>query len=1074
MKNQKQELLKLPKLKEIPGWRIDTMSPKLQLHPMVLTPYKVSSKKLLNISPRYPKNPKLPRLLTPISIQQNEKLDEYLLESKLFHLDLPEHTHKDPNFLYSRKSYSSNSYSSIDFNNLQIPSMESNKPSSSSQGQKTVNKTQSNKNLHIASKNINEAESLVKNYKTQDVKITENFSSFDESTKKFKENVHKYVIFPPEKELEEEDEYENIEEDHKYALIHAKNDLGKHYQPGDEYKVINQKNSFKKPEILGLVENKTDSEERNDFYSSAVSYNYPKAETEDFDNTFRILDYENDEQIMLGKFHYNLLKPFVKLKDTSRISENLVLDHKAYEMNKSFQDSNFKDENSFPGRLRSESEISFTESDFDVSSVYQNGLRKSSSGEFYGRKWKSAQYRIIHSSESQEDDLIEKELVSKCSIKYLNHPEGHHNKNSDVGDDLNENPQKEESFFIENGAINIGKLKVLEVSTEKFAKTEERLYDDDQNIDFKTERSEKLVKLHVKKAQDDENNIKSGGIRKEAKEESKKVNNEEKGEDTDLQPTEKLMSSKTVKKGLKRKIAAKAGKKNTNPARSPNKLPTKPSPPLVKLGKAPKKNEKNTIKSPKPRKTGKISPKNLEKVQIYSINGKEMQISIVKEPNSQHSSDSLKDPSKLLPDSISTPKNTEPPANLENLSVINSLQNPINQTTSPRISLKLPSKPDSILKTQKNSLINSNRNSSIDSLLSVMKKNAVSSFIHNFSSALLKTVKKFRNSSKRVAKSKMPTKKPEQSLTNIKSEKSLAGPPIRESSSLENKEKIANSSTNQFISRNSIIDKSKTNLSHKGSEHSIKSKASVFSKYKSGNKNYVKKLEVSLKSKNSSISMIKKDSSEESSSFSYDESESLEQDSEFSESEEESSDSWGIEKRLRNSALYEVENFDLIKNLAMSIFENKSNKLGRDSELLGKNLSEKLDIVTEIDESRSREQEKIVMDVSKSEFDLIFMKPVQKFIFFRDEKGSMLKNTKKLLGHNKKIDEEPEQDVRIRTEKKEKFLKAGKNQKLGLKDAEYAFLEIIPTEEFITEKLKLGKNSRLRHIDEYLKPKKLK
>ena len=53
---------KLPKLNEIPGWRKEKTTKDLNLQPTVISPYTNYSKKEYFVSPRYPKELKLPPL----------------------------------------------------------------------------------------------------------------------------------------------------------------------------------------------------------------------------------------------------------------------------------------------------------------------------------------------------------------------------------------------------------------------------------------------------------------------------------------------------------------------------------------------------------------------------------------------------------------------------------------------------------------------------------------------------------------------------------------------------------------------------------------------------------------------------------------------------------------------------------------------------------------------------------------------------------------------------------------------------------------------------------------------------
>lgn len=92
MKKNSQISIKLPMLSETPRWRGEMSQKNLNLEPLVSVPFKVKSRKELYLSPRYPKDLKLPPLLSPVSKRASfdNRSQDYLLGSKLYRLSLQE------------------------------------------------------------------------------------------------------------------------------------------------------------------------------------------------------------------------------------------------------------------------------------------------------------------------------------------------------------------------------------------------------------------------------------------------------------------------------------------------------------------------------------------------------------------------------------------------------------------------------------------------------------------------------------------------------------------------------------------------------------------------------------------------------------------------------------------------------------------------------------------------------------------------------------------------------------------------------------------------------------------------
>lgn len=90
MKKLHKSQLKLPTIKEVSGWRNDKTTEKNFLHISVNSPFTVKSRKEMNLTPRYPRLEKLPPVWNPITtrVRKVEQTEEYLLESRLFEAKL--------------------------------------------------------------------------------------------------------------------------------------------------------------------------------------------------------------------------------------------------------------------------------------------------------------------------------------------------------------------------------------------------------------------------------------------------------------------------------------------------------------------------------------------------------------------------------------------------------------------------------------------------------------------------------------------------------------------------------------------------------------------------------------------------------------------------------------------------------------------------------------------------------------------------------------------------------------------------------------------------------------------------
>jgi hypothetical protein len=375
-------------------------------------------------------------------------------------------------------------------------------------------------------------------------------------------------------------------------------------------------------------------------------------------------------------------------------------------------------------------------------------------------------------------------------------------------------------------------------------------------------------------------------------------------------------------------------------------------------------------------------------------------------------------------------------------------------------------------------------NSSLSSIINEIKRDPIKTFIQNFSVSLLETIfsfAKIAKKAKKIKKVKKEGKNVEKGGNDVFEKSQTITPSIPSSEMLSlsfTKDKFHSSATASPTPK-SLLAKNlaKSVISTQNKNSYLINHPEIYSKYSSISPSYVKKSEIILPKFSNSNSFKRK---EDSPSISSSSSESLEQDSSLEDSFEESSpedsssESLNIEDRLKSSAIYELNHLELIKTMAKSIFEsNQLSQSFRPSDTFTKNISdlgENLYSVVEIDESKSKDQENPIQEISKDDLNIFGDRSPDKLIFFKDEKNQLVLNFKE----KKKVanfEDEPSFDLQVQMKNKEQFLKNFED-KQKFTFAEYAVLQILPTEEFITEKLNLTENPRFQLVDKNLKIKK--
>ena len=1103
MKEFKKEVLKLPKIKELPGWRMDSQSPRLLLQPLVQLPFTVKSKREVNLSPRYPKEVKLPRINSPLIIRKEEPDERYLLESSLYDIKLP-NIHS--NMIYStlsRRSYSSGSVTeNNDSNhNLQIPSVAFSKTTSSfntpqrkseayssrssrnylndddhnNQYIYSDSKTAHSKKNSVFERNRNNEEAKIEkifdiNQLTtsvpKDIQITEKITSFDSTVSK---NLPSPLLPSPISEQSHQQLFESLNPS-KVLAIKGQNHQAKRNSCSYDSEVsLNQAERIEIPQSS----KKHKKEQAWDNHMQDVSHKksshnntFYLIRTENIDDslgeTFRMTDDECSE-VQLGRVNYEVLRPFTKVYDTSRISDGLVFEKKNLMKKSSFQTTLFKNNQT----CFDDMDLIHSKGDSKYSIVTGFNEESKELGEDEKRRPGSVTC-FVYRSELASEDLDDNYHRGKYFInipKIDDKNQAKQNSNVSSVDGYGKNYSGSDRFEKDSQKDERNLQDGLKMPGEEITgiANENKYQSENFGSDSKGKQNVEEIDKHKENAEINLNH--------ELKIQQKDLKSNDNGK-----TLKKVKASKSPSKMAKEKLAdkKKLEKKNTIKKKI---LPGKKGK-LGNLGKNGKKNQKVGKASTEDRKEGKEKT-TIENVRSSFVSEEED----LKEDRDQISQEGSKNDEGLNPTEESQSSNA-----LDNISIINSrpsLKKNISKQVKTFSKISISQKTNQIKSLPKFSLTRNSLNSSLHSILNEIHQNPIKTFIQNFSISLLETIKYLSLSLKRAKiKSKKPKKLKIPSKTKRKGknyipnpkkpelEKSQTDSPLilgQDNLTISAKSKLYTSATVSPMSKSpNLLRLEKFPKNNQSTSNLLFNVPSIYSKYVSLNPNYVKRPEISLPNSEPSYIIKKRQDSASESNSSDSCSDSLEQDSysEDSLDEESSSESWNIEDRLRNSALYEIENFELVKNMARSIFESGKSISIKPSETFNRNISElgdNLYSVVEIDESKSKEIENLAQDISKEEFNAFNFKTSDQLIFFKDETNHLILSYKE-KGKVDKIDEDSTFEVQVNLKNKEKFIKT-LEEKPKFTIAEYAFLQIIPTEEFITEKLNLTENPRFSVID---------
>ena len=223
------------------------------------------------------------------------------------------------------------------------------------------------------------------------------------------------------------------------------------------------------------------------------------------------------------------------------------------------------------------------------------------------------------------------------------------------------------------------------------------------------------------------------------------------------------------------------------------------------------------------------------------------------------------------------------------------------------------------------------------------------------------------------------------------------------------------------------------------------------------------------------ISVIKKPQDEESSSYSdqsFEGSVTSSQASSYSESEE--SDSLDFRKSSNNyarySAIYELKHLDLVKNLAKVIFDAKAHQsvqipLMKNFSIIHKENSNIDEIIKKLrieeisKDSESRENND---DVNARKLEVYKDESPENYLFFTNNLPTFPNQESTKVNEKLLVEQESDYDSMQRILLKNKFLE--RSSKIhGKFNDEFAYIQILPTEENISEKYKIACATNLDH-----------
>ncbi|OMJ93198.1 hypothetical protein SteCoe_3897 [Stentor coeruleus] len=698
-------------------------------------------------------------------------------------------------------------------------------------------------------------------------------------------------------------------------------------------------------------------------------------------------------------------------------------------------------------------------------------------------------------------------------------------------------PQEIEKFDSENldtaetpkikASIKSLKAKSQSLENQKNSKTSEK---PDKNPKISTKSTKPINKARIKKKssksseksisssednqESSENDYESDGIKEiieeissdEDMEESSEISSEQQKSlenSPHLDPSLKIQTSKILKKSQNPtsktpNLTIKTESIVPNPnsledlLSTPSIIPQKQI--IIAKSSLQSKNSKR-IKSKKNTKKGsKTRKKHPKKVQLYSVEGQDVVISIMNEDKKssefpqidenpttqidpQSSNNLLENSLSLLSPTSETPK----PSHLSSQGTL---------VTTSRSSTK-----------DHNNLLDFKRNSSkiLNFPSKGLKKDPIKSFISNFSIALLETINQIaKNQPKKLIKPFIDTSKSfSQSYDPSITPTSPASPSFQQLEKALNALKIDNDYEDEgkdsvnnlpqdyipklYTSYSLLIPNNKPeNIPSSLTQRPtlISSPTKLSDKYKNISKFYSKKTEYekipSLLSKFSTIQKVPTNGTLKNAHSDSSDSDNLTS-SLYSESE---SIDYRRSDYMKHSALYEVENFELIKNLANTIYganffdmsgNNSKTPSARGSILA---LSEEVvKVLKDCEEGKGEENneergkvESFEKEVDRNELNIMFEQNNERYLFFKQDSinfkvPKMEFNTEKLV-----IENGLDFDNKRRIELKNQFLTSRPYFSDSDESEECTFIKIIPAEENIADKLKFDKKSIQRAL----------
>ncbi|OMJ69778.1 hypothetical protein SteCoe_32415 [Stentor coeruleus] len=480
------------------------------------------------------------------------------------------------------------------------------------------------------------------------------------------------------------------------------------------------------------------------------------------------------------------------------------------------------------------------------------------------------------------------------------------------------------------------------------------------------------------------------------------------------------------------------------------------------------KNNKLLIeKSPGKKSSKKSSKKNLKKEQVYNIDGEDLVIRVNDDTKFEQSYQ--KEIENKGHTGYETIRNTQESNNSSSKAEYLYKPTLLNSQDSLIQSLTIPQNTPGRKNSFKNIL------TFPSSTLKI--KDPIQSFISNFSIALLETINDIANYKTKKRNSSIESLDP-QSISTHKSkllEKALTSLNKQKDYQDEFQDHVNDLPQNlnqKLHSSISLIPPELESKSLTNQNPTLESFPTTLSeKYKNISKFYSKKTEYekipSLLSKYSMIEKISQKSTlknDSDSSDSDDFSDSLESETELEE--------FKNNDFLKNSALYEVENFELIKNLAKSIYgdkpmeqsENESKEMDDIVEVIGENKNQSDKAGGKLGSKGFRE----INGIDLNELNIAFEQNGQRFLFFKQ--NSIKFETPKLDLNIEKLTVESEFDLenKRRIELKKLFLKSRpRNQSLDACE-DLTSLKILRIEENIADQLNLD----IKTIQKALKHKK--